>query len=340
VEFKVDILQIRDTSYTIGKKIGAFYAGNSILNQFKQLSASHTNYQEIQDLFSSFAPHLLDELEGIADGIGIQPLQAASFYSGYNMQRPQALGCSALVNHAAYVRNYDFTPDLYDHCLSFLSPTDVYGSIGYNLQLIGRHEGVNEKGLVIGLHFVSNQGFSKGLAAWTAVRIALDTCATTNQVIELFKLLPHASCYNFSVGDANGHHVVLEITPNTVYVRTSDTGLVCTNHFVQTEKYNREDVTSTRARYSFLSAQRTALMNQTDLFKLFADPASPLFFDDYDNLFGTLHTFAYSFETKRLITSLAQGALLDINASDWFSGKNLSKKAIYGYIAKKPTQKG
>nr|WP_254391863.1 carcinine hydrolase/isopenicillin-N N-acyltransferase family protein [Terribacillus sp. DMT04] len=107
----------------------------------------------------------------------MHPQQAAYFYIGYNMQRPQALGCSAFVNHAIYARNYDFGPDLYDHCLSFLSPKDSYGSIGYNLQLIGRHDGLNEKGLVMGLHFVSNNGFSKGLAAWTAIRIALDTCA-------------------------------------------------------------------------------------------------------------------------------------------------------------------
>ncbi|QXE02964.1 C45 family autoproteolytic acyltransferase/hydolase [Terribacillus sp. DMT04] len=163
---------------------------------------------------------------------------------------------------------------------------------------------------------------------------------TTDQIIELFKQISQASCYNFSVGDVNGHYAVLEVSPNAVLVRTSDTGLICTNHFLQAEACNRPDVTCSRNRYSFLTEQKAASMTQNDLFNLFADSASPLFFDDYDNLFGTLHTFSYSFETRRLITALAQGNVLDINASEWFAGKDLTMKAIYGNIAKKPTQDG
>jgi predicted choloylglycine hydrolase len=341
-EIQADIIQARGSAYTIGKQTAAVYTGNPILQQFSQLSSALTEYEEIKALFTSYAPHLLDEIQGLADGLGITQHEAAVLYSGYNLPRPKALGCSAYVDQHHYVRNYDFSPSLYDHCLSFIAPTEAYGSIGYNLQLIGRHDGVNERGLAIGLHFVSNFGYRKGLSAWTVIRIALDMCETTQQVIDLFRQLPHAACYNFSVGDAKGAHAVIEVTPEKTSVRSSESGLNCVNHFKQDEleAYNRQDMTSSAKRDNFLLSTNTASMTQKELFALFSDSASPLFFEDYDQLFGTLHTFAYSFKTKQLMTALPRGNKLELDIEDWFSGRDLGINAMYGKIKKEPIHEG
>ncbi|MEC0283019.1 C45 family peptidase [Terribacillus saccharophilus] len=341
-EIKAAIIQARGSAYEIGKNTAAAYAKNPILQQFSQLASQQTNYEEIKALFSDYAPHLLDELQGLADGLGLSLQAAAALYSGYNLPRPQALGCSAYVDQFQYVRNYDFSPSLYDHCLSFIAPEEVFGSIGYNLQLIGRHDGVNEKGLAIGLHFVSNSGYQKGLSAWSVLRIALDTCETTQQVINLFKELPHAACYNFSVGDAQGSHAVIEVAPEKLCVRSSTAGLNCVNHFQhgELEAFNRQDMTSSVKRDNFLLNLDKSEMTQEELFDLFSDPASPLFFEDYDQLFGTLHTFAYSFQTWQLITSLSRGNPLEIDIEDWFAGKDLKIDMLYGRIKKEPTPEG
>lgn len=341
-EIQAAIIQARGSAYKIGKKTAAAYTENPILQQFSQLSSQGTKYEEIKALFSNYAPHLLDELQGLADGLGKTQQEAAILYSGYNMPRPQALGCSAYVDQYHYVRNYDFSPSLYDHCLSFIAPEEAYGSIGYNLQLIGRHDGVNEKGLTIGLHFVSNQGYRKGLSAWTVLRIALDTCETTQQVIDLFKELPHAACYNFSVGDAKGTHAVIEVTPEKVCVLSSRAGLNCVNHFKHSdlEALNRQDMTSSAKREKFLLNTKTSTMSQQELFDLFSDPASPLFFEDYNRLFGTLHTFAYSFKTKQLMTALSRGKRLELNIEDWFTGNNFKVDRLYGEIKKEPIPEG
>lgn len=341
-EIQAKIIQARGNAYQIGKKTADAYTENPILQQFSQLASLQTDYEEITAIFSNYAPHLLDELQGLADGLGITQQEAAVLYSGYNLPRPQALGCSAYVDQFQYVRNYDFSPSLYDHCLSFIAPEEAYGSIGYNLQLLGRHDGVNEKGLAIGLHFVSNSGYQKGLSAWSVLRIALDTCETTQQVIKLFKELPHAACYNFSVGDAKGTHAVIEVTPEKLCVRSSIAGLNCVNHFKHDdlEAFNRQDMTSSAKRDKFLLHTATTEMTQEELFDLFSDPASPLFFEDYDQLFGTLHTFAYSFQTRQLITALSRGNPLEIDIEDWFGGKDLKIDLLYGRIKKEPIPEG
>lgn len=341
-EIHAAIIEVRGSAYTIGQKKAIVYTGNPILEQFSQLSSQKTDYEEIKILFSNHAPHLLDELQGLADGLGITQKEAAILYSGYNMPRPKALGCSAYVDQFHYVRNYDFSPSLYDHCLSFIAADEAYGSIGYNLQLLGRHDGVNEKGLAIGLHFVSNSGYRKGLSAWTVLRMALDTCETTQQVIDLFKQLPHAACYNFSVGDAKGTHAVIEVTPEKICVRTSTAGLNCVNHFKHTNlmAYNRQDMTSSTKREDFLLNTNVSEMTQMELFDLFSDSSSPLFFEEYDQLFGTLHTFAYSFQTKQLMTALPRGNRLELNIEDWFKGKDLKIDTLKGAIKKEPIREG
>lgn len=341
-EIQATIIQSRGSAYQIGMKTASAYTKNPILHQFNQLSSLQTDYEEIKSIFSNNAPHLLDELQGLADGLGITQQEAALLYGGYNMPRPQALGCSAYVNQFQYVRNYDFSPSLYDHCLSLVAPKEAYGSIGYNLQLLGRHDGVNEKGLAIGLHFVSNSGYRKGLSAWSALRIALDMCETTQEVIDLFNELPHAACYNFSVGDGKGSHAIIEVTPEKLCVRSSIAGLNCVNHFQHDDlkAFNRQDTTSSAKRENFLLNTDTFQITQEELFDLFSNPASPLFFEDYDQLFGTLHTLAYSFQTKQLITSLARGNPLEIDIEDWFAGRDLKIDTLFGTIKREPIPEG
>src|SRR5699024_10392560 len=145
-------------------------------------------------IYSTFAPHLLEEIDGLAEGLGISHRKAAALFSGYDMPKTEALGCSVIMTEDYYVRNYDFSPDFYDGIFSMVQPGKTFATAGYNLQILGRHEGVNQKELVVGLHFVSNHGYKKGVSAWTAVRMVLDRCSTTSEAVNLLKEIPHAAC--------------------------------------------------------------------------------------------------------------------------------------------------
>lgn len=60
---------------------------------------------------------------------------------------------------------------------------------------------------------------------------------------------------------------------------------------------------------------------------------SPLFFNHYKELFGTLHTFAYSYEEQTILTSVARSnKAMEINFKKWLNGQNIKDKILYGII--------
>ncbi|HWI49600.1 MAG TPA: C45 family peptidase, partial [Rummeliibacillus sp.] len=270
-----------------------------------------------------------------SEGLGISLNKAAALFSGYDVPKTEAMGCSAVITKDYYARNYDFGPALYDGCFSLVQPNHIFASAGYNLQAIGRHDGVNEKGLVIGLHFVSNQDYSVGLSPWTSIRMILDTCATTVDAIQMLKEIPHSACYNFSIGDRNGDLAVVEATPSKVVIRRDPDLLSCVNHFQEKdlEQKNRAVIDNSLKRNNFLQSFRDSYLTQSEMFNNFANSESPLFFTNYDDLFGTLHTFSYSFKDSRIITSIARGnEILDFDFKEWVKGYDLKESILNGII--------
>ena len=230
-DFNVDIIQIRDSSFNIGKKIGNYIQNRPILKTLEMITKPEIDYINMMTVFTYFTPHLIDELEGLAEGLKLPFNKTAALFSGYDVPKTEAMGCSAIVTKDHYTRNYDFSPVLYDGCFSLLQPEKAISTAGYNLQAIGRHDGVNEHGLVLGLHFVSNNEYTKGLSAWTSVRMILDTCTNLEDAIHMLKEIPHAACYNFSIGDRAGNIAAVEASPDKVIVRRDELLLTCVNHF-------------------------------------------------------------------------------------------------------------
>lgn len=92
---------------------------------------------------------IFDEIQGLAHGLGIDLNTAIKVYSGYDVAFPN-MGCTALAEDSYYVRNYDFSPDFYDARFVCCNPEYGYASVGFSQQIVGRLDGMNEKGLVIG----------------------------------------------------------------------------------------------------------------------------------------------------------------------------------------------
>ncbi len=197
--FNVKILQTRGSSFDIGLKTGKLFKDMPIIKPLETITKPEIDFINMKSIFAELSPHLLEELDGISEGIGIPFNKAATLFSGYDLPRVAAMGCSALITNKYYVRNYDFSPFIYDGVFSLNQTYNLNASAGYNLQGIGRHDGVNEHGLAIGLHFVSNSDYTKGLSAWTSIRMILDSCSTVNEAFLMLKELPHAACYNFSM---------------------------------------------------------------------------------------------------------------------------------------------
>ncbi|MCA1062759.1 C45 family autoproteolytic acyltransferase/hydrolase [Rossellomorea sp. AcN35-11] len=333
--FNVRILQTRGSSFDIGLEIGKFFKDTPVMNSYEAITKPEIDYVNLKSIFSSISPHLLEELEGISEGVGIPFNKAAALFSGYDLPRVAAMGCSAVITNEYYVRNYDFSPFLYDGLFSLIQANNSYASAGYNLQGIGRHDGVNEHGLAVGLHFVSNMEHTKGLSAWTSIRMVLDSCSSVNEAITLLKELPHSACYNFSMGDRKGGLAVVEASPQGVITREHSDHLTCTNHFQQENHIhkNRQSIEGSIRRNNYLQGIQDAELTQAELVYKFSVKDSPLFFRDYKALFGTLHTFSYSFNEGKVVTTIAQSEqLLEIDFQDWVVGNDIAEIQMDGLI--------
>ncbi|MCA1320553.1 C45 family peptidase [Bacillus tianshenii] len=331
----MDVLELRDTSFQVGYKTGLILKGKPILTALGGMVKPEIDIFSMQDIYSAYAPHLLEELQGLAEALNLSFEKAAALLSGYDLPKVEAMGCSAILTKDYYVRNYDFSPILYDGIFSMIQAKGSNSSAGYNLQAIGRHDGVNEHGLVAGLHFVSNESHTKGLCAWSSIRIVLDTCSSLEEAVHLLKEIPHAACYNFSISDGSGNLAVVEAGPEKVLVRTDEEYLTCVNHFQHDDlsEKNRPQLDGSKKRDLEMHQLQKRGMSHEDMAAYFADRNSPLFFKDYSDLFGTLHTFSYSWSNKRLITSVAQSNDdLDLDFGEWVRGANIDRKQLYGMI--------
>ena len=333
--FKVSIFQIRGNSYQIGLKTAEKVRNTPILKTFESITRQEIDLHNMKSIYSTFAPHLLEELEGLAQGLGISPGRAAALFSGYDVPKTEAMGCSALLTSEYYVRNYDFSPALYDEIFSLVQADQAFATAGYNLQILGRHDGVNEKGLVAGLHFVSHVGYAKGVSPWASIRMVLDGCSSIDEAAAMLKEIPHSACYNFSLGDRKGNMAEVQASPENVIIRYGESALSCVNHFQEDQlaSENRESISGSFQRNKYLLELMDKRLSHHDMFHHFNNVESPIFFTDYENLFGTLHTFSYSYQHSRILTTIARSSqVLDINFQDWVNGEDIREGSLSGFI--------
>ncbi|WP_349409322.1 C45 family peptidase [Pseudalkalibacillus sp. SCS-8] len=318
--FKVKVLELRGSTYEIGRQQGE-QLNRKHMRWMEDMLTEEIDVNEATAVFKAFAPHLLEEMEGLADALELPIEKAMRYFSGYGLPKLETMGCSSVVTKEYIVRNYDLSPIIYDHQLVFSQPEEAFASVGYSLHQLGRHESVNEHGVAIALHFVNNAHQVTGLISTTITRMMADMCKTTDDCIQLLKELPHACSYNYSIGDSSGHHVVVEASPTKVEVRSAETPISCTNHFQapHMNEFNRERLGSSLDRKEAIETKKA---DGEELFNWFSDSTSPMFYEDYEMLFGTLHTFAYFFEEDRFITKVANGTeTMDLKFSDWVNGK-------------------
>jgi hypothetical protein len=153
-------------------------------------------------------------------------MERAAFRFGSDGMRPPIGACSAVITAKVYGRNYEYRPRYYEAQFVLLRASGSHAGIGSSHELTGRLDGMNELGLMIGLHQVKKNPRFPGLSADLIVRMILDQCSTTKQAVERLHQLPHATQYNYSLLDANGVASVV----GTVAGRRG-TWLACTNHF-------------------------------------------------------------------------------------------------------------
>ncbi|HAM80876.1 C45 family autoproteolytic acyltransferase/hydolase [Ornithinibacillus bavariensis] len=306
-ELKVDIKEVVGSNVDIGIKLGRE------TNKDESIAYMYKLNRDVDDntakaLLQRYSPSLCNELLGLANGLGIDQDTALKIFSGYNTEIP-SMGCSAIAKDDYYARNYDFSPKLYDACFIFHNATEGYASVGFSQQMIGRLDGMNEHGLVVGLHLV-NEGYKgNGFLGTNIVRIVLDQCKDVTEATELLNRIPHGYCYNFSLMDKSGNKCIVEASPEKQVVKYLDT-LQCTNHFESKhlKDKNRNYIKSSISRKKTLQELTKLHHDPAHIYYEFNNEDSPLFFQDYHHFFGTLHTVVYLPKSLEVIVGVGGNA--------------------------------
>ncbi|MBB4824925.1 putative choloylglycine hydrolase [Sporosarcina luteola] len=334
-ELRVRVVELKGDAYQIGVAQGKEILGTQLREQleFVYNIAHETKAEEARVELQNIAPALLTELEGLADGLETDVETAIRIYAGYDVEFPH-MGCTALVQNGFYARNYDFSHELYDARLVFMQPETGYASVGFSQQVTGRLDGMNEKGLVVGLHFVNNRYRGKGFMATTIVRMLLERCADIEEAMELIAQVPHGYCYNYSMTDSSGKAVIVEAAPGRQAVRQLDQ-LVCTNHFESTELQgmNRDAIAGSLNRKRHAKELANEDLSPLSIYASLNGRKSPLFFQDYESFFGTLHTVIYSPNDLTLLVGVGVDCEPRfVSLHDYIAGKAILPKTICGSI--------
>jgi len=341
---RASIVQCRGTPYEVGRAQAVAFAaslkGKAFLRKKKFWLPSWLNMRTEERAFRMYAPSLWEEIGGIAEGLGIPMERAVTYFGNGGMRMPTG-GCSAVMSNGVYGRNYDFRVRQYDARFTLVQASGSYASIGGSHMLTGRLDGMNERGLSIGLHLIRAKPAAPGLLSIMLVRRVLDSCATTAEAIDLLRRLPHAMKYNYSLLDAGGTAAVVEAGAGAVAVRIGD-WLACTNHFqsAQLQRLNRRPAHSI-GRLPPLEGWAAAGLSAEQTFTALNHPDSPAF-HIYATGTQTLHTIVTEPAKRRILIGIGGDAaaldedMLDVDFARWVAGEDLPVTQLASRLQPRP----
>ena len=165
--------------------------------------------------YRRYFPTVLEELQGIADGQHILPaFLHGVLFSMYAMPPGPHCSCFAVLRESGVLwgRNSDFLPHLEEAnrevIYRFSGPS--YAFSARTTSFAQMEDGINERGLVIGLTSVQPAGIRPGLNAGLLLRLILETCSGVDEALALLSQVPIASAQTFLLADKGGHAALVE----------------------------------------------------------------------------------------------------------------------------------
>lgn len=291
-----DVVQFKGNHYDFGYMQGELLKASPVLANRGRRRAAITkrhfniNEQEAIQLFTKFMPSMLDELQGLADALNWTMKDALREFGGYYVDYERS-GCSIVTGEEYMIRNYDSHPSYYEGRYTIYQPTDTgYAVIGPSMQITGRTDGMNEKGLAMGYNFINRVGSEDGFVCNMIGRIVLETCANAEEAIALLKEIPHRTSFNYVLLDPSGETYVVEASPRKVIARKSN---ISTNHFEVLTDENRYRTDDSMRRQSILESHQSIDRDIYAAYRRLNDKDKEIFSSKYDASAGTIHTAAY-----------------------------------------------
>ncbi|WP_106768850.1 C45 family autoproteolytic acyltransferase/hydolase [Paenibacillus faecalis] len=334
--FYSDIIQFKGNHYDFGFMQGEILKESPILtNRKKQYAKSrkrhfNINKEEAIQLFSKFIPSMLDELHGLADALNWSIEDSLTEFGGYYVDYEQS-GCSILTGSKYLIRNYDSHPGYYEGRYTIYNPTDAgYAVIGPSMQITGRTDGMNEKGLVMGYNFINRIDSGNGFVCNMIGRIILETCANVGEAISLLKEIPHRTSFSYVLLDPSGETFVVEASPRKVVARKSN---ISTNHFELLTEENRYHMDDSVRRFNELKKQKSLDPDIYEAYRILNDKEKDVFSNKYAVSAGTIHTSAYIPSERKALFAIGGNRMPVIFDFDrYLEGQKINIKQIRGVL--------
>ncbi|MFA1822028.1 C45 family autoproteolytic acyltransferase/hydrolase [Virgibacillus oceani] len=295
-QYYSDVIQYRGTHYDFGLFQGELLKDSSILpNREKQWGPKKdrhflTDSAVYKDIMAKIAPAILEEIHGLSDALHMDMEKAFRLFGGHYLEFTRS-GCSIFSDPNFMVRNYDSHPRGYEGRYMMYQPTDKgYAVIGPSMQITGRIDGMNEKGLVMGYNFTHSKKSGDGFLCNMIGRLILEVCTNVDEAISLLKEIPHRHSFSYVLLDPAGESYVVEASPRQVTARKSN---VCTNHFHLLDEENRYRQEETREREQTILDEQHHAANPYDAYKVMNSLNHGVFSKKYGASAGTIHTSMY-----------------------------------------------
>lgn len=331
-----EVIQFRGSHYAFGLKQAEALMGSALFQNREALYLRLkrkfvVDVPQVKALLTNYAPSIIEEIQGLADGLQLTEQQAYLHFGGYYAAYPKS-GCSIITGQDYMIRNYDNDPFSYDGRYVFYAPTDEgYATMGPTMQVTGRMDGMNEKGLVVGYNFVNTKNSEDGFVCNMIGRIVLESCANVSEAVSLLKELPHKHSFNYVLLDSSHEALAVEASPRRVEIRST---AACTNHFHILKEENRYRMEDSKAREDVIMTAQSHTLGLKEAFQLMNSSDNGVFATKYGAWDGTLHTAGYLPEQLKSLFVLGGDALpLVIDFNNWLQGTDFTFTKIKGSLA-------
>lgn len=176
--------------------------------------------------YQKYFPEVLDEIKGIAKGQGCKEDLQAVLLSMYCLMPSTHCSCFAARSKGGVVlgRNSDFLTEIEKLYMNVIY-TFYKGSYSFTANTTAFFEmedGINEKGLSIGLTSVAPLKVKPGLNADMLLRLFLEKCQSVDDVITLITKIPIASSQTLICVDRHNRAVLIECSCDHLEIQRID----------------------------------------------------------------------------------------------------------------------
>lgn len=233
--------RLKGDYYEMGFHYGEIlYKSGQNFNDYIYLTKEQLSFgNKAISLYEKILPEIMQEVKGLSDGSKTDYNKMAIWLiTMYGFGDIKGCTCFAFNDNGQTVlcRNSDMYPELKKTSESVLyMPKNAYKFLGNTTSFIQIEDGINERGLAVGLNFLITKNYKVGINSGFLIRAILEKCGNTQDAINFIKNVPLCSTQNIILADKNGNLAVVECSPNKVVVRQSKDYIVSTNHFVSTE---------------------------------------------------------------------------------------------------------